>query len=282
MNRRRVFLLLGIGIGGLGLAAHQLLSFQVQTAAIKGMARALVTRASVEMGIGAEVARKATGLIDQGIDGAAPHLTRIREVLGQVEKAQASGGGEAAVKGHLDELSRELVALIDLKDRMTGEARRTFTPRERAQTIVKVARAVRERTGLEPEAIEGLLGALRTVRRTRLRAVLKADERRMASIEAVMDEAAQSRKAMRKERRQVLAQLESAVDAGATDQVFEQKLARWDQLAARGSDGARQALERWQKTLTVGERAAVAVHAKKRIDRVLLFLALVGKFRPVG
>src|SRR5438046_3096311 len=112
MNRRTLGLALMVGVGGLTLAAHQLLSFQVDANGAKGMARAFIASAGSEIGISSEVQGKVSGLAELGIDQAAPVLAALYQNLSAIE----AGGKDAKdASQRVDELAKQLVQLVDVK-----------------------------------------------------------------------------------------------------------------------------------------------------------------------
>jgi hypothetical protein len=278
MNRRKIALALVLGVGGLSLAAHELLSFQIDARGAKGMAKAIITHAGTELGIDADLQKKATGLAEFGIDQAVPHLTQVYQNLSAIEKAQDDA---KTVEARLADLNRELQAMVDVKDRVVAEAGKVLTPRERATAIVKVGERLHERFQPTPESTEAIISSLRSARRHHLKAYLKLDDARAKVLGDAMEKYATQRKDLRGQRREVFQKLKAALGS-ADDKVLAALMADWDKLTAKGSEIARAQLAEASKLLTTQEKVAMVVHAKQRIERALRIVSLIGKFNPVN
>jgi hypothetical protein len=282
MNRRRTLaLVLVLGVGGLSLAARQLLSSQVDAAGLKGMARALITTAGTEAGVDPEIRRKVTGLVEKVIDSAVPAFSGLYQNLAEVDRDQAAGASEKVLDRHLADIAKDLTGLVDLKDRLLTDASRSLTPRERATMIVKVAGTIRERVSATPDAIDGLVDSARAARQSGLKSFLKLSDERASAIFSKMNGFAAQRNALRSERRALVARLESAVAGSADDASLAALLAEWDKVAARASDVTRAQLAAARKLFTVAEQVQIAMRAKKRLERVMRIVSLIGKFRPI-
>lgn len=277
MNRRHIALALVLGIGGLSLAAHELLSFQIDARGAKGMARAIISHAGTELGIDASVQKKATGLAEFGIDQAVPHLTALYQDLSAIEKAQ---GNAKEVEARLEDLGREMQAMVDVKDRVVAEAAKTLTPRERATAIVRIGERIHAQLHPTPESTEAIIDSLRSARQAHLKAYLKLDDARAKVLADTMGKFHAQRKELRSQRRELFGKLKGAV-AGGDDKVLAALMADWDKLTAKGSEITRAHLVEAKKTLTTSEKVAMVVHAKTRIDRVMRLVALIGKFSPI-
>lgn len=274
---KKIALALVLGVGGLSLAARELLSFQMDAAGAKGMARAWIDSAGGEMGISTEVRSKVTGLAEFGIDQASPVLAGIYQNLSAIE--QGAAGKAAEVR--LEDMHKQLLSLVDVKDRVVAEAGKNLSPRERATTIVKVVARLKEQFHPTPEGTEAIVSSLRSARQSALKDYLKLDAARAKLLFAAMDRYAAQRKAVRGERRELFRQLETAVSGNATDAALGKVLSQWDQLTARMSDITRQQIAEASKLFTTAEKIELVVRAKRRIDRAMKIVALIGKFAPV-
>lgn len=271
MNRRKLALGVVMLVGGLSIAAHNLLSFQMDATGAKGLARALIGHVGTDMGIETAVQNKVSGLAEFGIDQAAPVLSGIYQNMSVLE----AGVSEKDAEARFAEMNKALLSLVDVKDRVVTEAGKTLTPRERATAIVKVGGRWREHHS--PEGVEASIAGLRTAHQAQLKDHLGLSDERARQVFAAMDKYAVQRKACRDERRAAF----DALKAASTDSGVAKALADWDKVTAKQSDLARAQLAEASKLFTVAEKLAIVKRAKQRIDRAMRLVALIGKFAPI-
>ena len=278
MNRRNIALGLVLTVGGLGVAAHNLLSFQVDAAGAKGMARAWIASTGTEIGIDSEVQGKVSGLAELGIDQAAPVLSAIYQNLSAIEGA---GSDAKAAQARVDDLGRELAALVDVKDRVVAEAGKSLQPHERAGIIAKMGKHFHDQFHPTPEAVEGILQSLRAAHESAVKQELKLDDARAKALFSAMDVYAKQHHEVRDARRALYEKLSGAVTANASDTTLAPLLADWDKLTARQSDITRAQIAEAGKQFTLAEKVQLLTHAKQRLDRVMRVVALIARFAPV-
>jgi hypothetical protein len=276
MNRKKIALVLVLGVGGLSLAAHALFSFQVDAGGAKGLARAVIQHAGTQMGVSNEVQSKVSGLAEFGIDQAVPVLASLYQNLSAIEKAE---GKDADAK--LAELSRQLTSLVDLKDRVVAEAGKDLSPRERAQLIVKLGEHFHERFHPTPEGTEAILSSMRAAHQHMVKEVAQMNDAHAKEFFGAMDAFAAQHRKNRDERRALFAQVKSAVESNASDAALAQLMSDWDKVTARQSDTARAEIAEAGKRLTTAEKVRLVAHAKTRIDHALTILSLIVKFAPI-
>ena len=281
MNCRKLVGMFVLGIGGLGLAASRLLSFQVDQNGLKGMAKAWIAHQGEELGIPAASQTKIGVLADHGIENVTPLLSQIYQTMGEIEKDQASKQSEKVLASHVDEIFRDLNGLVDVKDRLVEEARQSMTAKERAALIAKISSKVHEKLGTA-EDIDQLGDAARTLHRAHLRGFLHLDDARMKALDAAMKPLVAQHKAERKARIELAGKIRDAVAANASDDKLQPLMAEWEKLTAKGSEIAHAHLAAARKFFTTTELAGMASHAHERIEKGLRFVALIQKFHPVN
>lgn len=273
MNRRKLALGALMLVGGLSIAAHNLLSFQMDAAGAKGLARALIGHVGTDMGIETAVQDKVSGLAEFGIDQAAPVLSTLYQNMSVLD----AGVSEKDAEARFADINKSLTALVDVKDRLVAEAGKTLSPRERATAIVKVGSRWQEHHS--PQGVEGAIAGFRAARQDHMKHELKMDDARAKQVFAAMDKYAAQRKAAREERRAAFEALKLAV--GGSDAAVVQALTAWDKVTAKTSDLARAQIAEAGKLFTTAEKLAMVKRAKQRVDRAMTVVALIGKFSPI-
>lgn len=265
-----------VGVVGMGLAANQLLSFQIDEAGMKGLARAILSDVGTEMKVAPALQSKVTAVVERAIDQAGP---AVREA--QAAAAALADAPESARKPASERLQKALIALVDVKDRVVTDAGRTLAPRERAGLIVRVADRMARGGTLDDATLEKLGDHFRHHRQANITEALQLSADRATAIFSKMDGFAARRKALFLARRPVLAKLRAAVTGTASDSAIVAHLTEWDKLTAQASDVGREQITQAAQVMTLDEQARLADHARTKVGRILKIAGLIAKFAPV-
>jgi hypothetical protein len=279
MKKKVLALTLVMGVGGLAVMAHRLLSFQLDAAGLKSLAKAWIIHRGEEAGIPEASRTKVAGVAVRAIDSATPVLSGIYQSLGEIQKDQQTASHELTT--HLDQLFGKMGNLIDVKDAALADARKTLTPRERALVVAKVATRFQENGALSPSEMENLFDALRAAHQARIRSYLHLEPAKAKQIEATMQAFVDQRKQVRAARHALVPKIQAAVRDNAADAAVNDLMAQWEKLADQGSAIGRAQLAAARKALSDADLQKLASRAHDRIERGLWFVALIQKCRPV-
>jgi hypothetical protein len=280
MKKKIFALTLVLGIGGLALTAHRLLSFQLDAAGLKALAKAWIVHRGEELGIPEDSRTKVAGVAVRGIDGVTPVLSGIYQTLGEIQKDQ-QGAGTPQLTAHLDLLFGKMGNLIDVKDAVMADARKSLTARERATLVAKVANRFADNGALTPTEMENLFDALRATHKARVRSFLHMDAQQAAKIDGTMQAFVDQRKQVRASRHALVQKIKAAVHDNAADGVVAGLMKEWDALNDKGSAIGRAQLAAARKALSDGDLGKLASRAHDRIEKGLWLVALIQKCRPV-